>query len=81
MRPFIIRCASGNGTIKGKQIGVKNGNIIGGNKDKGGNQTGKKMIEKKINPFKKIVDINKGGYNAYLKNKALLGKISYILND
>ena len=39
------------------------------------------MIEKKINPFNEIVDINKGGYNVYLKNKALLGKISDILND
>lgn len=41
------------------------------------------MIEKKIksNTFKEIVSKNKGGYNSYLQNKALLGSIADILNE
>lgn len=41
------------------------------------------MKETKIkpNPFKEIVSKNKGGYNSYLQNKALLGSIADILNE
>jgi hypothetical protein len=43
----------------------------------------KQKIKKKIkpNPFKEIVSKNKGGYNSYLENKALLGSIADILNE
>ena len=38
-------------------------------------------VSKIKNPFKEIVDINKGGYNSYLKDRVLLGNIIDILND
>jgi hypothetical protein len=34
---------------------------------------------KQINPLKLIVDMNKGGYNSYLKNKAFLGDMHEFL--
>ena len=42
-----------------------------------------KNIDTKIksNPLKLIVDMNKGGYNSYFKNKAFLGEIFEFLND
>jgi hypothetical protein len=36
---------------------------------------------KQINPLKLIVDMNKGGYNSYLQNKAFLGDILEFLID
>jgi hypothetical protein len=44
------------------------------------NQVDPKKSDNSLNPYKAIVDINKGGYNSY-KNKALLGDIKDILND
>jgi hypothetical protein len=38
-------------------------------------------INRKVNPFKAIVNNNKGGYNSYLKNQVLLGSISDLLNE
>jgi hypothetical protein len=44
------------------------------------NQGDSQKSDKRVNPYKAIVDMNKGGYNSYFKNKALLGDISDILN-
>jgi len=83
MRHSQIRWASGKAISNGmNEIERENdGNIIG--RIKGKELVNQKMIEKNINsnPFKEIVAKNKGGYIAYLKNKALLGNIADILND
>jgi hypothetical protein len=66
---------------KGKSQGPARGN--GREKEHTKEQVVKNNIDTKIksNPLKLIVDMNKGGYNSYLKNKAFLGEIFEFLND
>ena len=66
---------------KGKSQGPARGN--GREKEHTKEQVVKNNIDTKIksNPLKLIVDMNKGGYNSYFKNKAFLGEIFEFLND
>ena len=68
---------AGTGTGTGTGTGRKNG--IEQKQEQ--EMVDKQKIKKKIkpNPFKEIVSKNKGGYNSYLQNKALLGSIADIL--
>jgi hypothetical protein len=77
-REVEIDSVTGSGTGSVSESCTRKGKGKGKGKGKQGDS---RKVEKNINPFKVIVDINKGGYNSYLKNKALLGNISEFLND
>ena len=72
-----IEAGTGTGTGTGRKNGIEQ------EQEQEQEMVDKQKKKKKIkpNPFKEIVSKNKGGYNSYLQNKALLGSIADILNE